>query len=622
MPLSLMLRSRLREESNSGELHKLAVVGLTPTPATSFDRPCGGEPSVAADMLQAVGKVACLSSGVIENQAGRLARAFPSSLARAGAIPAPASNLWTARLLWWIFTFACFSPVGARAATSTVTVNQTNTLQQPFLPSALSGTQVGNSPAWKDRPRILGFDGFTEGKEALTWGAALDLDWNTYRTKRVTLGGDTTFSFLNSPVSSTNVERMVVQVIGDGTSVVSFTGATFQTAEVNTPPSGVRTFYVFESDDDGIAGYSDAFGSGFNPFLIGPLTPGYIPVASTTTNLTDSPLSVLATNKLAFSTVDPFLFHDQVNYNLSMGLNALNSSTNSGVENTAIGVAAFYAASGISYGTAIGFDAATSMASALGVTAIGNASLHDSIGDYGTALGYRAGHTNYTGTNTVFVGYDANPLADTDDNTVVIGGRAIGNGPNTVTLGDANITAAYIGNTQFWPGGGSSLWAVDGGYLFPSPQVDTLSITNSAADGSPVFSLDTSVLHTGGNIHEWKNLGTNYLEVIVTDPNEYNLQLKADGTADDSIELRVSKGSPQFDSIRITSAGSLVFLADQNLETTGTLTTGDPGVGGTGAIQFGGLMTSSAITMVVTNYIPVSINGNTNFVIPLATFTP
>ena len=42
------------------------------------------------------------------------------------------------------------------------------------------------------------------------------------------------------------------------------------------------------------------------------------------------------------------------------------------------------------------------------------------------------------------IGYNTKPLADGDTNEIVIGANAIGNGSNTVTLGNDNIVKTFL----------------------------------------------------------------------------------------------------------------------------------------------------------------------------------
>ncbi len=50
--------------------------------------------------------------------------------------------------------------------------------------------------------------------------------------------------------------------------------------------------------------------------------------------------------------------------------------------------------------------------------------------------------------NTIHIGYNSKSLADNANNEIVIGANAVGNGNNTVTLGDTNITGTYLRNPR------------------------------------------------------------------------------------------------------------------------------------------------------------------------------
>jgi hypothetical protein len=147
-----------------------------------------------------------------------------------------------------------FAPL-ARAATYGVTVPTTNTLNNSAIPYATSGTQLGKSPAWRDSATVLGLPTFLEGYEALTPAGAVTLNWLTGRTKAITLNQNTTFAFSNTPSGSTNIQTMVVQVVGDGTSSVSFTGVSWQTAQLAVPDAGNITLYFFRARSSGLVGY-------------------------------------------------------------------------------------------------------------------------------------------------------------------------------------------------------------------------------------------------------------------------------------------------------------------------------------------------------------------------------
>uniref|UniRef100_UPI00321FC93C hypothetical protein n=1 Tax=Thermogutta sp. TaxID=1962930 RepID=UPI00321FC93C len=90
----------------------------------------------------------------------------------------------------------------------------------------------------------------------------------------------------------------------------------------------------------------------------------------------------------------------------------------------------------------------------------------NTTGYQNSAVGVNAGRydsnggANQTSNNSVYLGYDARALADGDTNEIVIGASAVGNGSNSVTLGNDSITKTILkGNigirtTQFGDGTG------------------------------------------------------------------------------------------------------------------------------------------------------------------------
>lgn len=173
------------------------------------------------------------------------------------------SRISTVRKMAWplaglfmgVLVLLAVMPFKARAATRAVTINTTDPLGTPSLPYAKSASQLGNSPAWRSSPTVLGLPTFTESLEILTPGANVSLDWLTARTKLITLGQNTTFTFVNTPTVTTNLQRMLVGVIGNGAFTVTFTGAAWQTAQVGTPVATTITYYVFEAANSAVNGF-------------------------------------------------------------------------------------------------------------------------------------------------------------------------------------------------------------------------------------------------------------------------------------------------------------------------------------------------------------------------------
>ena len=107
--------------------------------------------------------------------------------------------------------------------------------------------------------------------------------------------------------------------------------------------------------------------------------------------------------------------------NIAIGTNAISATTESD-NNTAIGYDAFYT-----------IDAASSNNVALG----GNAGKN--IGDANNLI---------NANNSIFIGQASKANANSETNQTVIGFNATGNGSNSVTLGDTNVTGVYMGSTK------------------------------------------------------------------------------------------------------------------------------------------------------------------------------
>jgi hypothetical protein len=141
----------------------------------------------------------------------------------------------------------------------------------------------------------------------------------------------------------------------------------------------------------------------------------------------------------------------------AVGAEALNRQT-SGGPNTALGYnAGRYVTTG-SDNVAIGYNAMEgSLTHSLTVANAGNIAIGDlalqsiiTTAAGNTAIGYQAGNSSNpttTGTNNVFIGYNAGALGATDSNEIVIGATAMGRGSNSVTIGNGSITDAYFGMT-------------------------------------------------------------------------------------------------------------------------------------------------------------------------------
>ena len=140
--------------------------------------------------------------------------------------------------------------------------------------------------------------------------------------------------------------------------------------------------------------------------------------------------------------------------NTAIGHGSMQSNT-SGDVNTAVGENSLISNTIGRYNTAIGVQAQEQNTTGAQNTAIGVAAIdRNTAGNYNAVLGAFSGRYIADGTtyntainNSVLVGALSRPLANNANNEIVIGYNAIGNGSNTVTLGNTSITNVKTSGT-------------------------------------------------------------------------------------------------------------------------------------------------------------------------------
>ena len=146
------------------------------------------------------------------------------------------------------------------------------------------------------------------------------------------------------------------------------------------------------------------------------------------------------------------LFSNTTGYNNSaQGINALFSNT-TGSNNSAQGGNALFSNTTGSYNSAQGISALRNNTTGSYNSAQGYAALYsNTTGSYNSAQGYAAGRyladgvtANQTPNNSVFLGANTKSKQAGQTNETVIGYGAIGNGSNTVTLGNSSVTDNYL----------------------------------------------------------------------------------------------------------------------------------------------------------------------------------
>ena len=133
--------------------------------------------------------------------------------------------------------------------------------------------------------------------------------------------------------------------------------------------------------------------------------------------------------------------------NSSVGTFSLNSNVG-GNSNTAIGYQSLFFNTTGSNNVSSGYRSLRANTSASSNVAIGYEALIDTTtGNNNVALGTQAGDINTTGANNVFLGTGSGPLNISQTNQIVIGYQALGNGSNTVTIGNLNIDLTVLRGT-------------------------------------------------------------------------------------------------------------------------------------------------------------------------------
>ena len=138
-------------------------------------------------------------------------------------------------------------------------------------------------------------------------------------------------------------------------------------------------------------------------------------------------------------------------FNVAVGNIALAENT-TGEDNTAVGAAALGENITGNSNTSIGNAAARDITTGSRNTVIGDQSLRRNLtGGNNVAVGYQAGSIvvggglNTIPETSVFIGNNTISATDNDFNQIVIGNGAVGQGSSTAVIGDASISALYIG---------------------------------------------------------------------------------------------------------------------------------------------------------------------------------
>lgn len=204
--------------------------------------------------------------------------------------------------------------------------------------------------------------------------------------------------------------------------------------------------------------------------IVGPLTPGYYPRASTTTNLVDGQWYNISAGKLGYNGTDQFLWgQNSATGNLTLGFFAGDSVTTggdntavgyealtgltSGDDNTAVGDTALRNLTTGTFNTAVGSEAGQDITTGTQNTAIGSSTMSFTAGvtgSYNSALGSSALNKITSGEQNTGVGYEAGTHITSGSSNTGLGSGAVGSTTASFNtgIGRASLISATTGSTN------------------------------------------------------------------------------------------------------------------------------------------------------------------------------
>lgn len=138
-------------------------------------------------------------------------------------------------------------------------------------------------------------------------------------------------------------------------------------------------------------------------------------------------------------------------HNVGIGNESLFSNI-TGTYNQGFGYGSLYSSTTGSYNNSFGQNALYGNTTGSYNTALGNGALqNNTTGSYNIGIGQNAGKfitggstANTISTNSIFIGRGTKAKANNETNQIVIGFNAVGNGSNTITLGNSDITKTIL----------------------------------------------------------------------------------------------------------------------------------------------------------------------------------
>ena len=254
------------------------------------------------------------------------------------------------------------------------------------------------------------------------------------------------------------------------------------------------------------------------------------------------------------------LYHTTTgNFNTSVGYQSGHNIT-TGQYNTTLGQSAMFTNNTGSLNTAIGVNSLLNNTSGGSNVVVGlDAMQHNTTGNSNTALGYNAGThlangttPNETTSTSVYIGRDTKASASGNANEIVVGYNAIGNGSNTVTIGNSSVTANYLKGS-----------------------VNAGSFVKSGGTSSQFLKADGSV---DSNI---------YISDTTSLSNRINLKLNATDTASISNRINAKADALSGTTNTVPKFTSSTTIGNSNIKDNGNAVSINTTAGANGALQVG-----------------------------------
>jgi len=381
-------------------------------------------------------------------------------------------------------------------------------------------------------------------------------------------------TFTNTVTFGTDITVNGIKIGKGGGNLLANTAMGSGALALNTAGTGSAAF-GYNALSKSTAGYATAFGSSA--------------LENLTTGTSNVAIGYTALNQTSTQ-----------NSNTAVGDQSMRFST--GANNTALGASSLYGVAGQTTGdnnTAIGNFALKNATTAAFNVGVGSNSLNNiKTGNDNTVLGYLSGYYAGAGTGTtltnmsqgVLLGSNVRTGTNTSTNEIAIGYNVVGNGSNTVTIGNYSNTANYFrgdinltGNVNGGTWSGTTIDIAKGG---TGATTAAAALTNLGAEASANKSTATDLGNTSPSdvLFPTQKAVKTYVDA----------QTASAGVSDGSITNAKLAGS-------ITSSK----LVGTDITTVGTITTGtwsasviDIAHGGTGSSTVTGAKTNLGLNNV------------------------